>query len=357
MRIANIGPVFVFDRDCLTEFYRRPSEEDESPMIVRLRERGSPGLVLFSSGSTGTSKASLLDFNLLLDKFKQPRRAYRTLVFLLMDHIGGINTLFHTLCNGGTMVTIEDRRADAVCQSIQEHKIELLPTTPTFLKMLLISEAYQRYDLSSLKMITYGTEPMQASTLEHLHRVLPDIELKQTYGLSELGILQTKSRESDSLWVRVGGDGYQVKIVDNTLWIKSKSAMLGYLNAPSPFDDEGWFNTGDLVETDGEYVRILGRDSEVINVGGEKVYPAEVESVLLEMDNIVDATVVGRPSPITGQVVVANVFLRAPERRNDLIRRMRTYCKARLAPYKIPVTIEISDRPLYNDRFKKARVQ
>src|SRR6185369_16038370 len=100
---------------------------------------------------------------------------------------------------------------------------------------------------------------------------------------------------------------------NDTLWIRSSWAMLGYLNAPSPFDDEGWFNTGDLVETDGEYVRILGRKSDIINVGGQKVYPAEVESVVLEMDNIVDAIVTGRPSPVTGHVVVAKVLLRVPE--------------------------------------------
>jgi long-chain acyl-CoA synthetase len=357
MQIANVGPVFTFDRDGFAAFFRRPTEGVESPLMSCLRERRSPGLVLFSSGSSGKSKASLLDFDRLISKFQQQRRrAHRTITFLLVDHIGGINTLFHVLCNGGMIVPIEDRRPDVVCQAIQELKVELLPTTPTFLKMLLISEAHQRYDLSSLTMITYGTEPMPRSTLEHLRRALPSVELKQTYGLSELGILHTKSRESGSLWVKVGGDGFKVKIVNGTLWIKSESAMLGYLNAPAPFDEEGWFNTGDLVQVDGEYVRILGRNSEMINVGGEKVFPTEIESVLLEMDNIVDALVAGKPSPVTGQIVTAKVLLRVPERREELIRRVRMYCKDRLAPYKIPVVMEISDDPLHGDRFKKARV-
>src|SRR6266478_1754084 len=93
----------------------------------------------------------------------------------------------------------------------------------------------------------------------------------------------------------------------------SKSAMLGYLNWPSPFDAEGWFNTGDSVEVDGEWLRILGRKSEIINVGGEKVYPAEVESVLHELDNIRDVAVIGRANPISGQVVLARVVLGDPE--------------------------------------------
>ena len=112
----------------------------------------------------------------------------------------------------------------------------------------------------------------------------PTSKLLQTYGLTELGILRSQSREPDSLWVRVGGEGFETKIVDGRLWIRAESAMLGYLNAPSPFDADGFFDTGDLVEVDGEWIRILGRESEIINVGGSKVYPAEVESVLLELD-------------------------------------------------------------------------
>ena len=83
--------------------------------------------------------------------------------------------------------------------------------------------------------------------------------------------------------------------------------MLGYLNAPSPFDADGWFNTQDLVETDGDYIRILGRKSELINVGGEKVHPTEIENVLLQLDNVKDVTVRGRPNPITGEVVAAKI--------------------------------------------------
>jgi long-chain acyl-CoA synthetase len=329
---------------------------DEHPLKAGLREHGSPGLILFSSGSTGKSKASLLDFQKLLAKFKQPRPPARTLTFLLLDHIGGINTLLYALTSGGTIVPLRDRTPKAVCQTVERHRIQLLPTTPTFLNMLLISEAYRNHDLSSLELITYGTEPMPSATLQHLHRTFPEVKLKQTYGLSELGILQTKSKDSGSLWVKVGGEGYEIKVVDNVLWIRSEAAMLGYLNAPSPFDAEGWFNTGDAVEVDGEYVRILGRKSEIINVGGEKVYPAEVESVILELPNVADVTVTGKPSPITGQVVIARVALQSPESLEAVSRRLRRLCRERLAPYKVPVAVELVEGRLHGDRFKKARV-
>ena len=79
--------------------------------------------------------------------------------------------------------------------------------------------------------------------------------------------------------------------------------MLGYLNAPSPFNEEGWFNTQDVVEVDGDYVRIVGRKSELINVGGERVHPTEIENVLLQLENVRDVTVFAKPNAVTGRVV------------------------------------------------------
>lgn len=356
LRVAQAHATVRFVGDRFAGFERRePGPGPEHEPFGRLRARDAAGLVLFSSGSTGACKAALLDLDRLLGKFRTPRTSYRTMAFLLIDHIGGINTLFSILSQGGTIVPLPARDPEAVCRAVETYRIELLPTTPTFLNMLLISEAHKRHDCSSLRLITYGTEPMPPSTLAQLHQELPGVELKQTYGLSELGILRTKSRESGSLWVRVGGEGYETKVVDGVLWIRSDSAMLGYLNQPSPFDADGWFNTGDSVEVDGEWLRILGRKSEIVNVGGEKVYPVEVESVLLEVENVRDASVTGRANPIAGQVVVARVCRREPEDPDVLRKRIRAHCRRRLAPYKVPVVIEVSDGDMHGDRFKKMR--
>jgi acyl-coenzyme A synthetase/AMP-(fatty) acid ligase len=284
-----------------------------------------------------------------------PRPGLRILSFLLLDHIGGINTVFHGLAHGGLVAAVTDRRPGSVCMAIERHRLEVLPTTPTFLNLLLISGEWGRHDLTSLRLITYGTEPMPASTLARLHEAFPLVRLQQTYGLSELGILRSKSRGDDSLWVKVGGEGYETKVVDGVLWIRTESAMLGYLNAPQPFDAEGWFNTNDAVEHDGEWVRFLGRTTEVINVGGLKVYPAEVESRLLEMDEVVDVTVRGERNPIVGQCVVARVNLRDPALRDQFKTRMRRHCQGRLAPYMIPVKVEFTDEEQRNARCKRMR--
>jgi len=325
------------------------------PLLQQISARNAAGLILFSSGSTGESKGAVLDFNRLLARFETPRPAFRTLVFLLLDHIGGINTLFHGLCHGGTTVTTAERSPDAVGAAIERHRIELLPTTPTFLRLMLIADTARRYDLSSLKVVTYGTEPMPPSTLAAARDALPWVRLKQTYGLSELGILPTRSRDSGSVWLKLGDAGFEHKIVDDVLWIRSPGAMLGYLNAPSPFDPDGWFNTQDLVERDGDYIRILGRKSELINVGGEKVHPTEIENVLLQLENIKDVTVTGKPNPVTGEVVAATISLLAPEDPDALKRRVHQFCRARLERYKVPAVIEIASVDQYGARFKKSR--
>jgi acyl-CoA synthetase (AMP-forming)/AMP-acid ligase II len=233
--------------------------------------------------------------------------------------------------------------------------VELLPTTPTFLNLLLLSESFRHYDLSSLKLITYGTEVMPESVLKRIHQALPNARLLQTYGLSELGILRSKSKDSGSLWVKIGGEGFDTKVVDDILWIRAHSAMMGYLNAPSPFTKDGWFITGDAVEVDGDYIRILGRKSELINVGGEKVYPAEVESVLQTMEGVEDVAVIGEPNPLTGHIVKARVKLATGEAVGKFRKRMREFCRGKLPNYKIPQKIVLESKELHEDRFKKMR--
>jgi long-chain acyl-CoA synthetase len=325
------------------------------PLYSKIKDSGHPGLVLFSSGSTGESKAVVHDLVGILEKFKVPRHSYRTISFLLYDHIGGLNTTLYTLSNAGCLVTLDDRSPDAVLNAVAKYKVNLLPTTPTFINLILISEAYEHYNLDSLQIITYGTEPMLESSLRRFAELFPKVKLLQTYGLSEVGILRSKSKSSDSLWMKVGGEGFSTRVVDGVLQIKAKSAMLGYLNAPSPFTEDGWLDTKDSVEVDGEYIRVLGRKTEIINVGGEKVYPAEVESVICALENVNEAEVYGEENAIMGNIVCARISLIKPEDHKDFIDEVKSHCATKLEKYKVPVKVEIVGHKLHSARFKKTR--
>jgi acyl-coenzyme A synthetase/AMP-(fatty) acid ligase len=331
--------------------------EAKHPLIRELSSRSTSGLILFSSGSSGRPKAAVHDFSKLLVKFQTKRAALKILNFLLFDHWGGLNTMLHTLSSGGTVLTVQDRTPDGIGEAIQRYGVEVLPASPTFLNLMLISQIQKRHDLSSLKIISYGTEPMPESLLSRLQATFPHVKLQQTYGLIELGVLRSKSKSSDSLWVKIGGEGYQTRVVDGLLEIKADSAMLGYLNAPSPFTDDGWFKTGDSVEVDGEFLRILGRKSEQINVGGEKVYPQEVESLIQSLDNVAEVTVFGQKNPIMGNIVCATVRLVSEEDPKIASQRIKKICREKLASFKVPVKIEIVEQSGFNHRFKKIRVK
>lgn len=327
----------------------------DNPLLETFRATGAPGLILFSSGSTGTPKGILHDFDRVAGKFRPARQAVTAIPFLLMDHFGGINTILAIASSLGHVVTVRSRSVATICRAIQDYRVELLPTTPSFLTMLLASGAHHEYDLGSLKRITYGTEVMPQTTLDRLREAFPGVELQQTYGLSEVGVLRSQSRPDGSLWVRIGGEGFRTKVVDGTLWIQSDYRMVGYLNAPSKFDAEGWFDTQDRVEVDGDYFRILGRSTDLINVGGQKVYPAEIEDVILGLDNVVDAAVYGEPHPLLGHIVVAKVVLAHPEPALELKQRIRKACLATLAPFKAPTKVLVAEGPLHSSRQKKLR--
>lgn len=321
----------------------------------KLRAEGHPGLIIFTSGSTGKSKAAVHDLSRILRKFDAPRNARRGITFLLFDHIGGVNTMLAQLSSAGCIITIEDRSPDSVLGAVAKYRIENLAVSPTFMNLMLLSEAAQRHNLESLKLVSYGTEPMPESTLRRFNELFPQIKVIQLYGMSEIGILRTRSRASDSVWIKIDGEDFQTRVIDGVLQVKAETAMLGYLNAPSPFTADGWLITGDMVEVDGEYLRILGRKSELINVGGEKVYPAAVESVIQELENVAEVSVYGEKNPIVGQIVCAAVRLLQPENSKEFARRLKQFCRGRLENFKIPVKVKIVESELHGERFKKIR--
>jgi acyl-CoA synthetase (AMP-forming)/AMP-acid ligase II len=336
--------------------FQRTDTVPTNPLLTALRDSGDAGLILFSSGSTGTPKAILHNMRLVTDKFRKQGPPMVAIAFLMLDHFGGINTILSILSGLGTVVTVPDRSVLTICRTIQDRRVEILPTTPSFLNILVRSDALSRFDLTSLKRITYGTEVMPQQTLDRVSAAFPGVLLQQTYGLSEVGVLRSKSRDDGSLWVKVGGDGFETRVVDGILWIRSAYAMVGYLNAPSLFDAEGWFNTQDRVEVDGEWLRILGRDSDLINVAGQKVYPAEVEQAILELDNIRDVAVYGEANPLLGQIVVAKVVTVEPESAAALKARIRQACAKELAAFKLPTKVVLADpEELYSVRLKKVR--
>ncbi len=330
--------------------YRR-SNNQRHEFIESLRVENHAGLVLFSTGTTGRPKAILHNLTLFLKRFETPRPTLTTINFLLFDHIGGINTLLHTLFNKGIVVAPEARTVDSVLETCRKFYVEVLPATPTFLRMMLMSGAVPDKVPACLKVITYGTERMDQPTLDELCRLLPNVDFRQTFGMSELGIVRVKSEARNSLFMKMGGEGIETRVVDGVLQIRSSSRMLGYLNAPSPFDAEGWYDTKDVVEEKSGYYKITGRVSDVINVGGLKFMASEVERVALTFPNVSLVKVTPKQNPITGQHVE---LLIQPTKESIFDREaLMAFLKERLQPHMVPKRIHVESVAV-GHRFKRA---
>ncbi|MGI9043036.1 MAG: ANL family adenylate-forming protein [Gemmatimonadaceae bacterium] len=317
---------------------RRETRAASHPLIAEVRDRNHPGIIFFSSGTTGRPKAILHDFNNFLERYSVSRPPLRALNFLLFDHAGGINTMLHTLFNRGVVIVPSERTPETLAAEMIEHRVELLPTTPTFLRMMLLAGIFDTMEFPHLRVVTYGTERMDQATLERLCAKLPNVDFRQTYGLSELGVFQVKSRAPDSLWMQIGGKGIETRIVDSVLHIRSDNRMLGYLNAPSPFSD-GWYDTGDIVEVDDGWMKVVGRAKEVLNVGGLKILPGEVERVALLYPGVLRAKVVGVPNPITGQHIEVTVEPQegATIDRREILAHFRAHLQKQLSPHRVIV--------------------
>jgi acyl-coenzyme A synthetase/AMP-(fatty) acid ligase len=334
--------------------FPRVDEPSNHPLFQQLMGQGSPGLILFSSGTSGAPKAMVQDFGKLLASYESRRESDLGMLALLgFDHIGGLNTLFNTLAAGSLLAVPASRSPADVAATIARHRVAILPASPTFLNLLLTAGLTE--DLSSLRVITYGTEPMPESLLARLKAAFPQVRFIQTFGTSETGITRTESPEGDSTFLRFEDPNLEWKVIDDELWLRSRTQIAGYLNASNErFTADGWFRTGDKVEQGPNgTLRILGRMGEMINVGGEKLMPAEVESVVLGIPGVTDCRARGEANALTGQTVVVDVVASVTDQ-EALRSAIRMACRERLARHKIPTRVTFVPS-VSGERMKKTR--
>jgi acyl-coenzyme A synthetase/AMP-(fatty) acid ligase len=334
--------------------FPRVDEPSAHPLFRQLSEQGSPGLILFSSGTSGTPKAMVQDFGKLLASYESRHESDLAMLALLgFDHIGGLNTLFNALAAGSLLAVPASRSPADVAATIARHRVAILPASPTFLNLLLTAGLIG--ELASLRVITYGTEPMPESLLARLKTAFPRVRFIQTFGTSETGITRTESPEPGSTFLRFEDPNLEWKVIDDELWLRSRTQIAGYLNASNErFTADGWFRTGDKVEQgpDG-MLRILGRMGEMINVGGEKLMPAEVEAIVLGVAGVADCRVRGEPHPLTGQTVVVDVVSTQADQ-EALRSAIRSACRERLARHKTPTRVTFVTS-VSGERMKKVR--
>jgi HIP---CoA ligase len=310
--------------------------------------------IIFTSGTTGRPKGAMMNHRQTLRMYEE----WATLADLREgDRYLMINPYFHTFglkaglitsfLRGATMVPVAVFDVDAVVDLIERERITMLPGPPTLYHSLLTVR--DKSKLSSLRAGVTGAADIPVELVRRIHGELPFQTLMTGYGLTEAGNV-TLSRPGDSFedvatTAGLPCDGVEVRIADDgEILVRGYNVMEGYLDDPAAtaeaIDADGWLHTGDLGSfNDGGRLRVVGRKKDMFIVGGFNAYPAEIEGFLAEHPAVAQAAVIGIPDERLGQVGKAFVVAKSKVSEDELI----TWCRERMAGFKVPRRIEFRD--------------
>ena len=332
----------------------------QNTKIGALQRIGGMPLILRTSGSSGKKyKYILHDYRKFRAKFMRRERHFdKVLAFFPFDSVAGVEVLTEVLAHRRTLVTTDEKMTPArVTQLIQSHKIDYFQTTPTFLNLLLIGHLFDRQKLVHLRKIFYGSEPSVRSHLVAIQEALPGIELMHVYGMTEIGILSTKTCPSDPSLFLLDDEFNPGRIVAGLLEVTSPTLMIDYLNIERQPMEDDWFPTNDSVEQFGHYLRVLGRNDDILNVAGRKFYPSELENLLQGMPNVAEITIGKEQNSLIGEAIVAQVMLCQPEEESAFRVRFRSFCEDKVPYFMHPHRLMIVTDNNVSSRFKKIRTQ
>ena len=294
-------------------------------------------LLMYTSGSTGRPKGVQLSH---ANKWWQAASAAETMMWKPRDKALVTGPLYHAnalwacllpmLYVGGSIVLLDEFEPVAALEAIDRYRPTYTSGTPSMYSLLLAQrETLARCDVSSIELLECGSAPVPEELMVEIKRTF-GCEVCETYGLTEGGATLISPRWGVKKLGSTGlpVPGVEIRIVDvdtgrdcaagevGELWSRCGANALGYLKQPdvtaAKFTDEGWLKTGDLVRADEQgYVYFCGRADDMISVGGENVYPKEVETILLEHPAVADACVVPAPHAVKGHAPVAWVVLHA----------------------------------------------
>ncbi|MCG3178505.1 MAG: 2-succinylbenzoate--CoA ligase [Phycisphaerae bacterium] len=302
-------------------------------------------VVLFTSGTTGEPKAALHTWASLTSGIRpRPELAgVRMLLAYECTRYAGLQVLLTGLIGRARLTVPTSRDMGDIIDAIVRDRVEFVSGTPTFWRMLLVRSSDGQRRRMPLRQITLGGEAARQPILDALRREFPDARITQIYASTEMGVCFSVHDAREGLPASLlNRDDLPVamKVENGRLMIRSSRSMRQYL------DDQPvagrWFDTGDSVEVRGDRVLFLGRESTRINVGGDKVYPEEIEAVLRGVEGVAEVRVSGVDSSIVGQLVQADVLPMPGADRAALRERIDFACR-QLAGHKRPRIINLVD--------------
>lgn len=338
---------------------------DAEPVSVESVTADDPFLLLYTSGTTGTPKGAILTHgNILFGAIHSllgygVNRSYRALIAAPLFHIGGLAGAFMpAVYSGGSVILARELNPLELLDLIVREQVNYLFSVPVMFALMTQARAWPRADLSRVKFFIAGGAALDPA-LVRKYRDEKGVSFVQGYGMTETGRITALDLEETIR--KAGSVGKEVfhlhlRLVDEhdrdvdpgsvgEIVVRGPNVFQGYWNRPEETARafrNGWFHTGDLARRDEEgFLFIEGRKVDLIIVGGENVYPAEVELAIQALPPVREAVVVGKPSSSKGEIVVAFVSLKPGSSlaKMELVKAL----EGRIADFKIPREIHFID--------------
>lgn len=324
----------------------------------------------YTGGTTGTPKGAMLTHgsiyvnmlqSVLWGQYFTRRGEERILLVLPLFHVYGMTVgMLLSFWNGTLMILMPKYSPDELLDAIQRLRPTFVPGVPTLFQSILNHPRAAECGLEYVRGFNSGAAPLPVEVINRFER-LAGAMLREGYGMTELSCSAITTplmgiRKPGSIGVPLPST--EVRIVDletgandvpigeeGELIVRGPQMMKGYWNKPGETANtirNGWLHTGDIARMDADgYFYIVQRKKDMINVGGFKVFPTEVDEVLYQHPAVAEAAAIGIPHPYRGEVVKAFVALRAGE--HVTAAELIEFCKARLAKFKVPVEVEFLD--------------
>ncbi|KAL5983616.1 4-coumarate--CoA ligase-like 5 [Asimina triloba] len=347
------------------------AEPSRDPLDRRVRQ-GDPATILYSSGTTGASKGVVATHRNLIAATEASARRLRLqggehtfLATIPMFHVYGLTlAVLSAPASGLTAVVLPKFEIDVMASAIATYRVTYVPLVPPILAAMEREAARLRaaHDLGSLRTVLTGGAALGRETMEEFRREYPTVVILQGYAMTETNgggtCMETEEESGRCGTAGLLTAGMEAKIVDpesgealgvnrtGELWLRGPSVMKGYFGNPeatrSALGSDGWLQTGDLCcfDEDG-YMVVVDRLKELIKYKGYQVAPAELESLLIAHDEIMDAAVIPFPDKEAGQLPMAFVVRKTGSNLSDSM--VMSYVQKQVAPYKRIRRVEFVD--------------
>lgn len=346
-----------------------------APIPDAMRKAEDLAGIFYTGGTTGRSKGVMLSHgNLMANALNALGEGLfpGTSVYLHaapMFHLANGAAMYSLLLSGGSNVMIPSFTPEGVMQAMQNDRVTDVLLVPTMIQMFVDHPALKNYDLSSLKNIVYGASPISEAVLARASAALPNVQFTQAYGMTELSPIATLLHWKEHIGEgkakgrqRAAGRatlGCEVRIVDaedrtvpygtvGEICVRGDNVMMGYWERPEETARAlagGWMHTGDGGYMDEHgFVYVVDRVKDMIISGGENVYSVEVENAVAQHPAVAQCAVIGIPHEAWGEQVHAVVVTKAGA--TVTAEELIAHCKALIAGYKCPRSVEITETPL-----------